>query len=82
MVFLLTLVGMMAVGYLLWRAFGPALDEEDAKVPSAKPGSVKPGSVKPGSVRRGPVGPDDDPDFLMDLDRRARGTNGSDPDDI
>lgn len=67
MAFLLTLVGIMAVGFLLWRVFGSSLiDDDGARVPAAK---------------RGPVGPDDDPEFLLDLDRRSRGTNGSDPDD-
>ncbi|MDF3284006.1 hypothetical protein [Gordonia sp. N1V] len=67
MAFLLTLVGIMAVGFLLWRVFGSSLiDDDGTREPAAK---------------RGPVGPDDDPEFLMDLDRRSRGTNGSDPDD-
>ena len=47
------LIGVIAIAYLLWRAFGPA-------------------AGSPGQTSRGnnPVGPDDDPDFLRDLDRR------------
>jgi hypothetical protein len=66
MAFLFTLIGIMAVGFLLWRAFGPQMSDESRQVRSAP---------------RGPVGPDDDPDFLKDLDRRSRGSNGSDADD-
>ncbi|MGV9859009.1 hypothetical protein ACWDTD_10195 [Gordonia sp. NPDC003425] len=63
MTFLLALVGVIAVGFLLWRAFGPQLVNDDDEVTERR-------------VRtRGPVGPDDDPEFLQDLDRRARGGN-------
>ncbi|MGC4934377.1 hypothetical protein ACLQ3C_11920 [Gordonia sp. DT30] len=74
MAFLLTLVGIMAVGYLLWRSFGPQLTEEEASDDARRVTTVK---RRP----RRPVGPDDDPEFLMDLDRRTRGPNGSDTDD-
>ncbi len=63
MTFLFAVVGMLAVGFLLWRAFGPQLmNDDDEPVRSSR--------------SRGPLGPDDDPDFLNDLDRRSRGTNG------
>lgn len=68
MAFLLAVIGIVAIGFLLWRAFGPQTGSDDGS-----PGS--------GTRRRGPVGPDDDPDFLIDLDRRARDSRGSDSDD-
>ncbi|MGU3291956.1 hypothetical protein [Williamsia sp. M5A3_1d] len=70
MVVVVALVVAIGVAYLVWRAFGP-----DTTTRSA-----------PTSSRRGPIGPDDDPDFLLDLghDRRAprsprRDPNGTDP---
>lgn len=64
MTFLLAIVGLVAIGFLLWRAFGPALAERhDSTV------------RRPGSRAHGPVGPDDDADFLRDLDRRTRRPN-------
>ena len=50
MVYLLAVIGAIAVLVLLWRAF------------VARPASVAP-------RRRGPA-PDDDPEFLRDLDRK------------
>lgn len=67
MAYLFALIGILAIGFLLWRAFGPQVESEY--------------SEHPGTTHRSPVGPDDDPEFLKDLDRRARGTNGSDSDD-
>ncbi|GAA1479654.1 hypothetical protein GCM10009624_00940 [Gordonia sinesedis] len=67
MTFLFATIGVLAVGYLLWRAFGPQLSERTT--PTA------------GRGRPAPKGPDDDPDFLRDLDRRSRGPNGADGDD-
>ncbi|GAA3700334.1 hypothetical protein [Gordonia hankookensis] len=68
MTFLFALIGIAAIGFLLWRAFGPQLaDRDDHDDRPTRP--------------IGPVGPDDDPDFLLDLDRRTRGPNGSDADD-
>lgn len=64
MAFLFAVVGLLAVGFLLWRAFGPQLLNDDDAV-----------DTRP-TRTRGPLGPDDDPDFLSDLDRRSRGTNG------
>ncbi|GAB06045.1 hypothetical protein GII30_04030 [Gordonia amarae] len=56
MTYVFAFIGIIAIAYLLWRAFGPA---------AGSPGSG-------GQSGRGgnPVGPDDDPDFLRDLDRR------------
>ncbi|MBD0020651.1 MULTISPECIES: hypothetical protein [Gordonia] len=53
MTYVVAFIGVIAIAYLLWRAFGPA-------------------AGSPGQTSRGnnPVGPDDDPDFLRDLDRR------------
>lgn len=68
MTYLFAVIGVIAVCYLLWRAFGPAAHDD-------RPDSA--------SRRRspGPRGPDDDAAFLRDLDRRTRGPNGSDSDD-
>ncbi|HET9141010.1 hypothetical protein [Actinophytocola sp.] len=52
MVYLLALIGAIAVLVLLWRAF------------VARPASVAP--------RRRSVAPDDDPEFLRDLERKRR----------
>lgn len=60
MVYFLAFIGIIAVAFLLWRAFGPALDP----------------SQRGSGAARGPVGPDDDPEFLHDLDRRSRGPKG------
>ncbi|MFW0786018.1 hypothetical protein AAFP35_16010 [Gordonia sp. CPCC 206044] len=70
MTFLFVLIGLTAVGYLLWRAFGPQFTppEDQVERPTRRPS--------------GPVGPDDDPDFLLDLDRRTRGPNGADGDEL
>ncbi len=58
MIYLLALIGAVAVSYLVWKAFGP--QPQDTAAP-----------------RRGPIGPDDDTDFLLDLDRDARGPRPS-----
>ncbi|NDK89866.1 hypothetical protein GYA93_09785 [Gordonia desulfuricans] len=65
MALLFTLIGLIAIGFLLWRTFGPQVTERAE------------------ARHRGPVGPDDDPDFLMDLDRRTHrpGQSGPDADD-
>ncbi|MFT4042802.1 MAG: hypothetical protein QM673_06515 [Gordonia sp. (in: high G+C Gram-positive bacteria)] len=63
MTFLLAVVGLIAIGFLLWHAFGAPLTgrhEHDAD--------------RRASVR-GPLGPDDDPEFLSNLNRRPRGRN-------
>lgn len=57
----LALLGVMALAYLLWRAFGPQSEEshrrEHARTPQRR--------------SSGPIGPDDDPEFLADLDGRG-----------
>jgi hypothetical protein len=52
MVYLLAVIGAIAVLVLLWRAF------------IARPAGVAP--------RRRSMAPDDDPEFLRDLDRKRR----------
>lgn len=54
--FVLVFVGLVAVGYLLWRAFGPG-------------GPDLPGRPAPTARKPRPIGPDDDPEFLHQLDR-------------
>lgn len=63
MIYLLAIIGLLALTYLAWRAFGP-----DAP---AMPGQSS-NRTQGRQIRRGPVGPDDDPEFLNDLDRKAR----------
>ncbi|MGV9713281.1 hypothetical protein ACWDTI_21750 [Gordonia sp. NPDC003424] len=62
MTFLFAVIGLAAIGFLLWRAFGPQSSDDAARATGHHP--------------TGPVGPDDDPAFLRDLDRRTRGPNG------
>ncbi|MDL9936084.1 hypothetical protein QSJ18_04970 [Gordonia sp. ABSL1-1] len=71
MTYLLAAIGVIAVTFLLWRAFGPQHDSSSAS-PSRNSRNRGPS---------GPVGPDDDPDFLRDLDNRTRGPNGTDSDE-
>ncbi|WP_018654716.1 PLDc N-terminal domain-containing protein [Actinomadura flavalba] len=65
--FLVTLLGFLP-GAVLWMAFGRPRpvdgDRENVLWPPAAPG---------GASSPPPRGPDDDPDFLRDLDRRLRG---------
>ncbi|ANY22375.1 hypothetical protein [Gordonia terrae] len=72
MIYLFAVLGLLAIGFLMWRAFGPHSDES-GDTPSSGLRRPRP---------RGPLGPDDDPDFLRDLDNRTRGTNGTDGDEI
>ncbi len=69
MTFLFAVIGIAAIGFLLWRAFGPQLADSENR------------DERPTRKPSGPVGPDDDPDFLLDLDRRTRGPNGADGED-
>ncbi|MEO9326875.1 hypothetical protein [Gordonia aurantiaca] len=71
MTYLFAVIGLLAIGFLLWRAFGPQSDAGNS-----------PSSVGSRGRNRRPVGPDDDPDFLRDLDNRTRGPNGGDADDL
>ncbi|MFT4128439.1 MAG: hypothetical protein QM662_19690 [Gordonia sp. (in: high G+C Gram-positive bacteria)] len=56
MAYVFVVMGILAIAYLMWRAYGPTAN-----------------AGRPKTAVSGPKGPDDDPDFLMDLDRRARG---------
>lgn len=65
------LVGMLLIGALLfalWRMSGPANSSGGSRGGTARP--TPPPMRKP--ARREPLAPDDDPDFLRELDRRAR----------
>lgn len=55
MIYLFAAIGVIAVIWLMWRAFGPQSAHST-------------GGTAP---RSGPVGPDDDPEFLHDLRRRS-----------
>lgn len=75
MIYLLAIIGLLALTYLAWRAFGP-----DAAAGHSQ-GDPRPPRRK---MTRGPVGPDDDLEFLNDLDRKARDKDpkfGADGDD-
>ncbi|MCR5977799.1 hypothetical protein GDN83_08620 [Gordonia jinghuaiqii] len=72
MTYLFAVLGLLAIGFLMWRAFGPQSDGT---------GDAPPAGGHRGRTR-GPVGPDDDPDFLRDLDNKTRGTNGTDGDEL
>ena len=72
MTYLFAVLGLIAIGFLMWRAFGPQSDGG---------GNASPSAGNRGRAR-GPVGPDDDPDFLRDLDNRTRGTNGGEGDEL
>ncbi len=58
--------------------YGNGLGPADALLrhPAAQAaaGYAEPGGAVAGLVARRPLGPDDDPDFLLELDRRIRGT--------
>lgn len=71
MTFVFAVIGIAALGFLLWRAFGPHRAVADPDRPS-----------HPYAGSHGPLGPDDDAEFLRDLDRRTRGPNGSDSDEV
>lgn len=61
MYFVLTFVALCAVGYLLWRAFGPVAEDNSTPDHPSRSGRTPP-----------PIGPDDDPDFLFGLNRRGK----------
>lgn len=65
MVFLVALVVTVILLVVIWRVVGPD---------RATPGDGnRPRPGRPRTVRRAPqVPPDDNPEFLRDLDRRAR----------
>jgi hypothetical protein len=74
MIYLLAIIGLLALTYLAWRAFGPDAEGGESRGPAAPRRQMK----------RGPVGPDDDLEFLKDLDRKSRDKNpkfNSDGDD-
>jgi hypothetical protein len=66
----LIIVVVPIVGGILWFTVGRA------KPPRPQPGSPR-GNAGPRHPR-GPVAPDDDPDFLRDIDRRLRDDNKED----
>lgn len=58
-------------GGILWFAFGRAR-------PPRQAGPGKPGNSRGPRNPNGPIAPDDDPDFLRDIDRRLRDENKED----
>ena len=68
MVYLLAVIGAVAVAFLLWRAFGPD--------------QVRVGSRARRGIHSGRVAPDDDPEFLRKLaeqTKRPHDGDGKDP---
>jgi len=69
---LYVLIGIVLIGallFVLWRMSGPANSSGGGRGGgSARP--TKPPVRKP--TRREPIAPDDNPEFLRELDRRAR----------
>ncbi|RRS00569.1 PLDc_N domain-containing protein [Glycomyces terrestris] len=59
-------------GGVLWFSVGRA------RPPRPQPGTGRTGSTGGPRDPRGPVAPDDDPDFLRDIDRRLRDENKED----
>ncbi|QKT08397.1 hypothetical protein HUN08_15235 [Gordonia sp. X0973] len=58
--YLLLLILVVALGYVLWHLTrSPGDPASRAPRPASRP-----------SAPRGPIGPDDDPDFLLDLRRK------------
>lgn len=68
MLFLFLLVGAAIVAVLLWRTLK---SEQMVSDPSRRPGTSRTGTVRPGRSRAS--GPDDDPEFLRQLDEKVRG---------
>jgi hypothetical protein len=69
MLWVLIVVLLVTVGGVLWFLLGRPLHQQAHTV--RQPGTgPRPGS--PGDRRAGPMGPDDDPEFLRNLDRRLR----------
>lgn len=71
MFFLVALIVTVVLLVVLWRAIGP----DDARQPGVRPGDIaRPRAQRPPRPpRRQPqLPPDDNPEFLRDLDRRAR----------
>ena len=62
MLFLIAFIGAAVIALVLWKAMNAAQAEE----------SRVPGPQAPGRARPRVSGPDDDPDFLRQLDERAR----------
>jgi hypothetical protein len=68
----LIIVAVPIVGGILWFTVGRA------KPPRPQPGPGRGGAAHGPRNPQGPVAPDDDPDFLRDIDRRLRDENKED----
>jgi hypothetical protein len=63
MLFLIAFVGAAIIAVVLWKAMNAS--RSDAPPPAVRPG-------RPGLPRTRVSGPDDDPDFLRQLDERVK----------
>ena len=64
MLFFIAFVGAAVIALVLWKAMSTVRSDG---VPEAEAGRQGPGPVRPRVI-----GPDDDPDFLRQLDERVR----------
>ncbi|MGI8626282.1 MAG: hypothetical protein ACR2J5_06900 [Geodermatophilaceae bacterium] len=69
---LYVLIGIVLIGallFVLWKMSGPGNPSAGGR-PRGSVRPARPPVRKP--IRREPLAPDDDPEFLRELDRRAR----------
>ena len=62
LLFLIAFVGAAVIALVLWKAMNTAQDESPAEPPVRRPDPIRPRVS----------GPDDDPEFLRQLDERVR----------
>ncbi len=77
MLFLFLLIGAAIVAVLVWRTLGaeqPSSDERSVRSPDHPAGPVSRPSPPPRAS-----GPDDDPDFLRQLDEKVKGRDEEPP---
>ena len=63
LLFLIAFVGAAVIALVLWKAMNTAQGESPAEPPVRRPDPIRPPRVS---------GPDDDPEFLRQLDERVR----------
>jgi hypothetical protein len=71
--FAIVLLGFFEVGAVLWLVFGRPRARRTASGTGSSPASALPMSDGDEAPAEPPKGPDDDPEFLRNLDRRLRG---------
>lgn len=71
MLFLFVLVGAAIIAVLLWRTLASERVSSDPEQPQQRPDLPWSGMTRPERPRAS--GPDDDPEFLKQLDEKVRG---------